>query len=308
MKNSPNSIPSIKTNRILPLLFCCFLAPVVAANAATACVWKVTNAKAPCYLVGTIHSLSGNDYPLPKAYDQVYHEVNRLVFEINFDPQGDYNRKFDKACVYPKGDGIQRHVHPKMWKIITTNFSNHNMLGIDAKLGDVYLEHGIQQLRPWALAYIFYGIPGYSDEFVYYGVDSEWMRHGRREGKDLAGLETDEEHIDVLRGMNDIESEGILIYDIAYRDKQRPEFNEIKSAWKRGDTATLWKLSQRFRNTVPGADIRLLDMRNVKWVPKIRNEFNSGVPTAIVVGAGHMLGPNGLVSLLERNGFKFEQL
>jgi uncharacterized protein YbaP (TraB family) len=49
-------------------------------------------------------------------------------------------------------------------------------------------------------------------------------------------------------------------------------------------------------------------MRNVKWVPKIRNEIGSGKPTAIVVGSAHMLGSNGLVALLERNGYKFEQL
>ena len=292
----------------ISLLFCTWISPWITTDAATCCIWKVTNTKAPCYLVGTLHALSGNDYPLPKAYDQVYHDSKRLVFEINFDPQGDYNRKFDKACVYPAGDSLNRHVHPKTWQIITTNFNTHSMMGRSAKLGEVYLEHGVQQLRPWALASIFYGIPGYSDEFVYYGVDSEWMRHGQREGKELAGLETDEEHIEVLRGMNDTESELILLYDIYYRDKDRAEFNQMKAAWKHGDTATIWNLSQRFRNTDPGADVRLLDMRNVKWVPKIRKEFNSGVPTAIVVGCAHMLGPNGLISLLQRNGFKFEQL
>jgi uncharacterized protein YbaP (TraB family) len=43
-------------------------------------------------------------------------------------------------------------------------------------------------------------------------------------------------------------------------------------------------------------------------VPKIRAELNSGKPTSIVVGANHMLGPTGLIALLQRNGYKFEQL
>ena len=29
------------------------------------CVWRVTNAKAPFYLVGSIHALGKKDYPLP---------------------------------------------------------------------------------------------------------------------------------------------------------------------------------------------------------------------------------------------------
>src|SRR5436190_5447219 len=30
------------------------------------CVWRVTNATAPFYLVGSIHALGKKDYPLPK--------------------------------------------------------------------------------------------------------------------------------------------------------------------------------------------------------------------------------------------------
>jgi uncharacterized protein YbaP (TraB family) len=82
----------------------------------------------------------------------------------------------------------------------------------------------------------------------------------------------------------------------------------MRAAWKKGDTTTMWQEGQRFRNIDPGADARLLDLRNVKWVPKIRAEMETGKPTAIVVGSAHMLGPNGLIALLKRNGIQFEQL
>jgi uncharacterized protein YbaP (TraB family) len=58
----------------------------------------------------------------------------------------------------------------------------------------------------------------------------------------------------------------------------------------------------------PLGKARLLDMRNVKWIPQIKAEINSGKPTAIVVGAGHYPGYNGLVALLEHQGYKIEQL
>ena len=38
------------------------------------CVWRVTNAKAPFYLVGSIHALSKKDYPLPTPYDMALKE------------------------------------------------------------------------------------------------------------------------------------------------------------------------------------------------------------------------------------------
>ena len=277
-------------------------------NAATCCVWRVTNATAPFYLVGTLHALSSNDYPLPAGYNQALHDSQRLLFEIKPDPKSDFSKKLARASAYPKGDDIRRHVHPKTWQILGVNFKAANLLGRSFRIGDVYLEQGMPQLRPWAIAFIFYGIRGYSDVYSRLGVDNHLAFEAKRAHKELAGLESDDEHIEVLRGMNDVESELILLDAIVHRDTKSADYKQARDAWKRGDAAALWAEHQRFRNLDPGADVRLLDLRNVKWVPRIRAEINSGKPTSIVVGAGHMLGPNGLISLLQRNGYKFEQL
>ncbi len=278
-----------------------------AAKAATCCVWRVVNSKAPCYLVGTVHSLKSGDFPLARGYKEALRDSKRFVFEMNPDRVNDFIKKFDAAQAYPKGDDIRRHVHPKTWQIITVNFSRAGMFGKSAHIGETYLPHGIQQLRPWAIAFHFYGIRGYND-FRLEGVNNYFANQGRRMHKQLAGLETDDEHVEILRGLNDIESELILLDAITHREKARGELYRSHAAWKRGDAATVWAIHQRFRNLDPGADVRLLDIRNVKWVPKIRAEFNSGTPTSIVVGVAHMLGPNGLIALLQRNHFKFEQL
>ena len=292
----------------LTIIAGCVFACTTTTNAATCCVWRVTDAPAPCYLVGTIHALSGNDYRLPEGYYQALRDSKRFVFETNPNLDSDFEKKFAKASTYPKGDDIRRHVHPKTWQILEVNFKSASLFGREIQIGDTYLEYGIQQLRPWAIADIFYGVPGYNDIHDYYGVDNYFTRQARHSGKELAGLETADEHVEVLHGMNDVESEIILLETIVFRDKQRDEFNQLRAAWRRGDTATMWALNQRDRNLNPGADVRLLDMRNVKWVPKIRAELNSGKATSIVVGAFHMLGPNGLIALLQRNGYKFEQL
>jgi len=284
------------------------LASATAANAGTCCVWRVTNTSAPCYLVGTVHALSGNDYRLPAGYYQALRDSKRLVFEMNPGLGDDFDKKFSRAAAYPKGDDIRRHVHPKTWQILEVNFKSASLFGREMQLGNTYLEYGMQQLRPWAIADIFYGVPGYNDIHDYYGVDNYFTRQAKHSGKELAGLETVDEHVEVLHGMNDVESEIMLLETIVYRDKQRDEFNQLRAAWRRGDTASMWAIHQHYRNLNPGADVRLLDIRNVKWVPKIRAEFNSGKPTSIVVGANHMLGPNGLIALLQRNGYKFEQL
>jgi uncharacterized protein len=287
-----------------------FVSGLMAASgsAATCCVWRVMNSPAPCYLVGTVHALSGNDYRLPEGYYQALRDSKRLVFEVKPELGNDFVKKFVRAAAYPRGDDIRRHVHPKTRQILEVTLKNASLFGKQIRLGDVYLDYGMIQLRPWAIAAIYYHVPGYSDIHNYFGVDNYFAREAKHSGKELAGLETVDEHVEVMHGMNDEESEIMLLEAMIYRDKKREEFNQTRAAWRRGDLATVWSIHQHYRKLNPGADARLLDSRNLKWLPKIRTELKSGKPTSIVVGAAHMAGANGLIALLQRNGYKFEQL
>ncbi len=139
---------------------------VTTARAATACVWRVTNAPAPFYLVGTIHALSGKDYPLPKAYDQALHDSQQFFFEIDPDRRsGDkFSKLFAAAAAYPKGDDIRHHIHPQTWNFLAKRFRASNLLGNGWWFGEQYIP-GLQNIRAWAIAYYLWGINGYTDIF-----------------------------------------------------------------------------------------------------------------------------------------------
>jgi len=279
------------------------------ANAGSCFVWRVTNTPAPCYLVGTLHALRAHDYPLPAGYEQAFRDSKRFVFEMRMmDPASEFWKKFCRAAAYPQGDYIQRHVHPKTWEIIKVNFGNASMLGHPFWVGNHYVEHGVEQLRPWAIASFWYGIPGYSNVFSDLGVDNYFAYEGKRKGKELGALESDDEHVEVLHGMDDIESELLLLDAIVHRDKEKAWEEQLRTAWKHGDIAGVREYMARFGNLNPGAHVKLLDYRNIKWIPRIKQEFDSGKPTSVVVGSGHMLGSNGLIALLHKRGYQFEQL
>ena len=278
--------------------------------AATACVWRVTSVPVPFYLVGTVHALSGRDYPLPKAYGQALRDSQRLIFELNPDPktEREYGRKFAKAALYPRGDNIRRHVHLETWKFLEKNFRISGYLGKKNFRWGEYLFDSIDEVRPWAIAFYIWDIRGYNDVFSSLGVDNHLAYQARRMGKETAGLATDDEHVAILSGMSDIESELILLDAVIRGDKRRDDYNKTRAAWKRGDIATIWAENLRFRDMNPGADVRLLDERNVRWIPKIKAEMKTGKPTAIVAGTLHFCGPNGVVELLRRGGYTVEQL
>lgn len=296
------------------VIVCCvlvaaYLVSTQSARAATACVWRVTNAPAPFYLVGTIHALSGKDYPLPKAYDQAMRDSQQFYFEIDPDvrSEDDFSKRFLKGAIYPKGEDVRRHIHPQTWDFLQKRFRRSNLLGRGWYFGEEYVP-GLQNIRSWAIAYYLWGINGYTDVSSKYGVDYHIAYDAKRHGKPCAGLETNEAHVDVLRGMADIDAELILLDALVKGDKRRDEYNESRAAWRKGDIATLLAEELRDRKTNPGAEMRLLDYRNLRWMAKIEGAIKSGKPTAIVAGTNHFIGTNSVIDLLQKRGYKIEQL
>ena len=113
----------------------------------------------------------------------------------------------------------------------------------------------------------------------------------------------------MLAGMADIDSELILLDALVRGDKRREDYNQVRDAWRHGDAdTTAVALEKRDRDLNQGGEIRLLDYRNLRWIPKIDAAFKGGVPTAIVVGTYHFCGQNNVRELLEKKGYKLEQL
>ena len=94
-------------------------------------------------------------------------------------------------------------------------------------------------MRPWAIADCMWGIHGYNDVFSEHGVDNYLAYQATRMGKQTGGLETDQEHIEVLRGMSDIDAELDLFDAMVRGDKRRDDFDTVRAAWKRGDCDTI---------------------------------------------------------------------
>src|SRR5215472_4291446 len=78
------------------------------------CVWRVTNAKAPFYLVGSIHALSKKDYPLPWPYEIALNSSHRFVFEFDPTRGAEFEKKFEAAAKYPPGQDIRSKINPEL--------------------------------------------------------------------------------------------------------------------------------------------------------------------------------------------------
>src|SRR5207302_9784902 len=85
------------------------------------CVWRVTNAGAPFYLVGSIHALSKKDYPLPSPYEPALRESKRFLFEFDPTRAPEFEKKFEAAARYPRGQDIRSKIDPSLLSWLQQN-------------------------------------------------------------------------------------------------------------------------------------------------------------------------------------------
>ena len=272
------------------------------------CVWRVTNAKAPFYLVGSIHALSRKDYPLPKPYGVALNDSTRFLFEFDPTQHAEFQKKFEAAAKYPRGQDIRSKISPELLAWLRENIFT---MMPDARGGEgERLASFDTQLRykPWWIAQHLAAPASYSKASASHGLDNYFVDHALKMGKEIGGLESVNEHVAVMGGLSDRDGEFMLQDALTQPDNGDNESGRMYKAWRKGDTNALWAGDAPLRAKAPRIAARFVDDRNVKWIPRIEAELKTGKPTAVVAGALHFSGPRSVIALLQKRGYVIEQL
>src|SRR5438874_6532776 len=272
------------------------------------CVWRVTNAEAPFYLVGSIHALSKKDYPLPSPYEVALKNSTRFVFEFDPNRGAEFEKKFEAAAKYPPGQDIRSKIDPALLAWLRQNILT---LQPDSRRGKRAQVAGFDselRYKPWWIAQHLAAPASYSKSSASRGLDNYFVDHARIARKEIAGLEPVDEHVAVMGGMSDRDAEFMLRDALSQPGDGAKESSRMYKAWRRGDTEALWAGDARLRKEAPSIAARLVENRNVKWVPRIETELKTGKPTAIVAGALHVPGRRSVIALLQKRGYTIEQL
>jgi len=269
------------------------LAAAEAASSAKHCLWRVTNARAPFYLLGSVHALQRSDYDKAPAIEEAIKQSQLILFEI--DPKEDqtFAQKLAAAARLPRGQQIKGKISPKTYDYLRKITIN----------GMAEWQH----LYPWAIAMLL-DYPQLHGVSTIYGVDNHVAEMARRYSKKTGGVETADEHIHVFSDMHMIEGEVYLLQALVHAAEASPQFRMDVDAWKSGDTNRLYAMHARRMKEAPTVWWRLLDRRNAKWIPRLEAAIKSGTPTLVVAGALHFSGPRSVIASLQKRCYKIEQL
>jgi uncharacterized protein len=272
------------------------------------CVWRVTNAKAPFYLVGSIHALSKKDYPLPKPYDIALTSSTRFLFEFDPTRHEEFQKKFEAAAKYPRGQDLRSKISPELLVWLRKNMFTVIPDARDGNGGRLVSFDSQLRYKPWWIAQHLTAPASYSKASASHGLDNYFVDHAIQYGKEIGGLESVNEHVAVMGGLSDRDGEFMLQDALNQPDNIDKESGRMYKAWRKGDTEALWTGDVSLRSKAPRIAARFVDDRNAKWVPRIEAELKSGKPTAVVAGALHFSGPNSVIALLQKRGYVIEQL
>jgi uncharacterized protein YbaP (TraB family) len=267
---------------------------VVSRTDAACCVWRVTGPNGgTLYLGGSVHALQSTDYPLPSAYNRAFDASTRLVLEADPTALSREFKEFLKAGQYPKGDTLKNHVDPRTYDYLRRFFALWHVP-----------EQEFRRFRPW---YIEMKLSSPPLQYWLLGVEPFLIKRAYANSKPITGLESLKEGVELFSGLSDRESEALLLilFINAARDKSA---DNILNAWRRGDADSLWQIARQQFRDYPEFEEREVNARSRNWIPKIESYMRSGQTYFVVVGAGHMGGPQGLLALLRARGCKLEQL
>ena len=200
-------------------------------------------------------------------------------------------------AMFTDGRTLDKVISPELYKQVVARAEK---AGIPAL--------AIQRMKPWMAAVTLTAPALKAEGFnVELGIDKHFFDKAKKAGMERRALETVSYQFDRLDQMSLPLQEAMLKSVISDLETQLTQVKTIADAWARGDTRTLEKLLLGTLKESPELHERLLAERNRNWVAPVEACIQTKTPCFVVVGAAHLVGPDSLVALLEKKGYRVEQ-
>jgi len=139
-------------------------------------------------------------------------------------------------------------------------------------------------------------------------VDLIFQKTAKKHKKEIIGLETVEQQIDILFNSIPLERQAeILVEGVKDKEKSLDELDKLNSAYIAGDLALLETIYLESDDMTVEENKILLEQRNNNWMGQF-SEMLSVKSCFIAVGCMHLVGEAGLINQLKNKGFVVEEV
>jgi uncharacterized protein len=263
-------------------------------------LWRVLDSNgAAVQLLGSIHVMPPSAYPLSPEIERAFEASKVLVEEVNLDEANDPQAMLPMLAKAMLTDG----------RTLDQVISAETFAAVKARTEQAGLPMiAVERMKPWmvsiALTAPALRAAGFDLEL---GLDKYFFTKAKKAGIERRALETVAYQIDRFDQMSLPLQETLLTTTLRDLDTEVTEANGLVTAWTAGDPSVTEKLLVKMREESPDLYRRLLVERNQNWIEPIERCLHEHAGCFIVVGAAHLVGPDGLLELLEKKGYTVQQ-
>jgi uncharacterized protein YbaP (TraB family) len=274
------------------------LAPVAAAEPSF--LWKVSRGQGSFYLAGSVHMLTPAHYPVSPALDSAFADSDLLVEELDYGEMiaPESQMQMLMRGMFPPGGSLKRTVSADTYLRVAERLKG---LGLSVTQLD--------RFKPWFLALTLLGMEWQQAGFDQrLGLDRHFYDRAVAAGKPVQALETVDYQIARFDEMTSEEQDRMLASTLRELETQKASVADIAEAWRTGDVATIERIVLQDLKSEPRIYERLLVERNENWLPTLEQLMTRPGRALVVVGAAHLVGPDGLIEMLRARGCTVEQM
>lgn len=265
-------------------------------------LWQIQSKTNISYILGSIHFLKKEMYPINKKIENAFEESDVLVVEANLstDKIAEVTLLVMKRGMYAGDETLKKNISKRTYTLAEKNLKEYGM--------DI---SNFQKFKPWLLSMTITSFEmiklGFDPNF---GIDKYFLDKALNR-KEILELEGAEFQVNLLDSFSAEQQDKFLFYTLYETSKSKKEVEQMVNAWSDGDALGMEKILYENIQKFPGLRYiykKLIDDRNEKMVDKIISFLKRDKKFFVVVGAGHLVGKNGIIQLLKNKGFKLNQI
>ncbi len=263
------------------------------------CLWEVKGSSNKVFLLGSLHVLKSDAYPLAQAIDNAYRASPQVVFETDIGGMANpaVQSRMLSMGLYPEGQSLFQHLSAPMRNDLHKRMA---ILGLPLE--------SLARFKPWlaavSLTHSELQRLGFSPD---YGIDVHYFGRARADKKKIDFFESIDYQLSLLGDMGAEDQKAFLGQTLKDLEIAGEMAGDMMDYWRKGQTDKLYTLLFKSFEGYPEIEDRLLLQRNRDWVKKIETLLDEPEDVFIVVGAGHLIGPESVVDLLKQKGYRVRQ-
>jgi len=262
-------------------------------------LWAVKSGKNTVHIVGSIHILKKDSYPLPEEIEKAYACCTKVVFETDLDGMNDAESQemMLRSGTYPQGQALSKNLSRDAYRILEKRMAAAGLR-----------TENFERFKPWfvalSLAVAEIRRLGYDPDL---GIDRYFFNRAKKDKKEMGFLESNRYQLDLMASMDRRQQEGFLEETLKELDMIEMMASDMVNAWIEGDAEKLYSVIRTGFEEHQDIYYRFFVQRNRQWLQKIEELMQDDKDVLVIVGAGHLVGEDNLIELFGKKGYVVEQ-